>query len=200
MGTMAVPIAMAAMSSAASYASQASQQSSQDNLAAQGIMRQGQLNSQANQKVSDLTAKIAGSNPQAAIDAQKASYMKALQSVAPAQAAPGLPGASKKYQAAEGIAGSNVQNYGDTQAGLMARTDAPTIQRLGDQVQIGDTAGGLGLLQNTSANQNAVTQMGIKSVAPNPWLQAVSGLAGAAGNAYSKKAGWDSAAPPNVNT
>jgi hypothetical protein len=201
MGVVApfVPYIMAAASAGMQYKSQASQQNSQDNLAAQGIMRQGQLNSQANQKVSDLTAKLAGDNPQAAIDTQKASYMKALQSVAPVQAAPGLPGASKKYQAAAGTANSNVNDYGATQADIMARTDAPTLQRIGEQEQIGRTAGDLGLLQNTATGQDAVTQMGIKSVAPNPWLAAASSVASGASNAYAKKRGWDSAAPPSAN-
>lgn len=196
----AMPYIMAALSAAGTGATMVSQQDTlhkQDQIAAQGIMRQGQLNSQADQKVSDLTQKLAASNPQDAIDKQKASYMKALMSVAPAQAGanPTMPGASKKYANDVSNADANVQNYGTTQAGIMARTDAPTIQRLGEQEQIGSTAGDLGLIQNQSVGQQDVTKLGIQSTHSNPWVAAAAAAAQGVSAGYSKVHGWNSAAP-----
>jgi len=186
MGAAAPAIIMSVVGTGLSMANQQATQHQQDKIAAQGIMRQGQLNDQADQKVSALTKSLSESDPQQAIDSSKASYMKALMSAAPTQqgALPAVPGASKKYSAALAGANANVKQFGDTQSTIMAHTDAPTLQRMSEQIGIGRTAGDLGLLQNQSVGQNTATQYGVKSLHANPWIDAAAGLIQGGAQAY----------------
>jgi hypothetical protein len=188
---MIVPLVMSLAGTGMSMANQQETQHQQDKIAAEGIMRQGQLNDQSNQKVQALTKSISESDPQQQIDAQKATFTKALMSAAPdrAGANPVVPGASKKYSDALAKATGNVQQFGDTQSTLMAHADAPTLQRLQDQIHIGSTAGDLGLLQNQSVGQNAATQLGVKSIHPNPWIDAAGQAIRGAGQVYGSSAG-----------
>jgi hypothetical protein len=81
----------------------------------------------------------------------------------------------------------------------MARTDAPTLQRIGEQEQIGSTASDLGLLQNTSQGQEGVTKLGVQSVQSNPWLAAAAATANGVGSGYAKYKGWQAPGAPPVD-
>jgi hypothetical protein len=177
---------MSAAGSGASMVSQNNALQKQDQIAAQGIARQSAINKQASQQVSGLTKTVAADDPTAIAANLKAQYAAALQNNS-TDTEPGVSGSSKRYGEATTTANQNIGAYGGQQAGLDATVNAPTLQRLQDQEQIGSTAGNLGLLQNQSNNQEALTQTEIKSVAANPWLSAIGGVlkgAGAGVGAY----------------
>lgn len=171
---------MSAAGSGASMVSQNNQLQQQDQTAAAGIMRQGAINRQAQNQVSNLTQKIATSNPNAIAANLKAQYAAALQNNG-TNTEPSEPGGSKRYGQATATANANIGAYGGQQADIASRVNAPTLQRLGESEQIGATAGNLGGLQNQSNNQSALTKTEIESIGANPWLSAMGGVLKGAG-------------------
>lgn len=193
---------LSAAGSGAGMVASNNQLQKQDQIAAQGIARQSAINKQASGQVSDLTKKVAADDPTAIANNLKAQYAAALQNNS-TDTEPGVSGGSKRYSEATQKANANVGAYGGQQAGLDAQVNAPTLQRLGDQEQIGATAGNLGLLQNQSNNQEALTQTEVKSVAANPWLSAIGGVlkgAGAGVGAYGAATAATSANPNMLNS
>ena len=172
--------ATAAGSGASMYANnQALKQ--QDEIAAQGIARQAALQRQANQTVQQTVQKAAadeGQNLEQNRMLQQQQYAAALQRAAPVQqnSLQDVAGASKRY--AQGVVDARAANanYGNTAANLMARTDAPQLTQLGQQLTLGDAATKLGMLNDTSGNLANLTKLQANAVQPNPWLMAASGI------------------------
>jgi len=176
----------------------------QDSAAAAGIMAQNRLRAQAQQDVSTTIQKVAQDNS-ANISrnqtTQQQEYAAALQRAAPTQsgAITAQPGASKRYAADVATAQAGVAKYGSDLSASTAAIDAPQLTQMQTQQTLGDTATKLGLLSDTSANQNALTQMQVRAIQANPWMLAAgSAIQGAgqgyiAGNAGAPKkapAGW----------
>lgn len=166
----------------------------QDDIAAQGIRQQGLLQSQANAGVQKTIQKVgAGDAATEAANksAQTAQYLDALRRAAPVQdsSLSTTPGSSSRY--AKDVVDARASNsaFGANQADLMARTDAPQLTQLQNQQTIGDEATKLGLLADTSSNQNNLTKLKVGAVQTNPWLTATSALLGGVGSGLSTYAG-----------
>jgi len=174
--------------------SQNQQMRRQDNIAAQGIRDQAALQSQAQTGVQKTIQKVGANNAAneaANKAATQAQYLDALRRAAPVQdnAVQSTPGSSARY--AKGVVDAQAANkaFGANQAGLLARTDAPQLTQLQDQQTIGDAATKLGLLNDTSNNQNNLTKLQVGAVQQNPWLSAASQLLSGAGSGLSTYAG-----------
>lgn len=165
----------------------------QDNIAAQGIIKQAQLQKTGSNEVSALTNQVAQSNAktQAASAQQLKAYQDALQqgSGISASASPNVPGSSKAYKAEQGVAGTTASNYVNAIANSAATTEGTQLERVGEGEQMGQTATDLGMLQNQSNEQNYLTKLGIQSTQANPWLEGLGTLLQAGGAAYGATAG-----------
>jgi hypothetical protein len=166
----------------------------QDSQAAANIIKQGQINSKATNKVNELNANIAKSDPNAAEKQQTAAYLKALQQADPAQSGvnPAVKGASKRYDAATGAAKADVGNYARSTAQAMAATAAPQLQRIGEGNRIAGTASDLGLLNDQSNMQNGIFKTQLAGDTNDPYLSSLSGLLQGAGSGLSTYAGTKS--------
>lgn len=170
----------------------------QSDIAAAGIIKQGQLQKQGVADVNATTKTLAESNAntQAASDKQLAAYRAALQqsSGISQSAEPNVPGASKAYKAEQTNAGAGASSYVDALAKSAATTQGTSLERIGEGQAQADTATKLGLLANNSSEQNYLTKLQIQSTQANPWLESLSMLMKGAGAGLGAYAGFAGAA------
>ena len=161
----------------------------QNDDAAAGIIKQGQIQKSAEDTTAATTAKIASSTPAQQTATQLASFQKALQQSAPEQgsASPNVPGASKAYKATQATAGASAQDYLSKIAGSAAVTEGTQLERVQEGQVLGATATQLGGLQQQSNEQSYLTKLQIQSAQANPWVTALGSVlkgVGAAGSIY----------------
>lgn len=187
----AAAAALGAIGTGVNAYSQRQNMRNQDRQAAAAITAQGDLNKQASQKVTDLTGKIAASDPNAAQKQQMASYLQALTQANPTQsgANPAVPGGSKRFVEATANSKGDVANYARSTASALAATAAPQLQRINEGNQIAGTASDLGLLQDSSNAQSGILKTKLAGDAPNPWLSSLSEVLQGAGQGGSIYAG-----------
>lgn len=178
--------ALAAAGAATSSYATSQQLKKQDQIAAQGIIKQGQLQKQGNADVATTIGSVAKSNAktQAASNDQLAQYRAALQQGAgvSSSASPNVPGAGKAYKGAQATAGASANDYVGALAGSAATTQGTQLERVGENEQMGDTASKLGMLQGQAQNENYLTKLRVQSTQANPWLQGLGALMSAAGS------------------
>lgn len=169
------------------------QLSKQNDIAAAGIIKQGQMQKQGENEVSKLTGTVAQSNAktQDATNKQLDAYRSALQQGAgiSSSASPNVPGASKAYKAEQGVSGANASDYVQGLAKSAAVTNGTQLERVGENQQIGDTASNLGLLNQKSQEQNYLTKLQVQSTQANPWLMGLGTLLQGAGMGMGMGAG-----------
>jgi hypothetical protein len=166
----------------------------QDRDAAAGIMKQGELQRQANNNVQKGVIDTAKNNSASIArnqQSENAQYAAALARAKPTQDAAfnAQPGASARYTAGVNNAVASNNAFGSDLAKTTSITDAPALTQQQTEQQLGDTAGKLGILSDTSANQNTLTQNKIKGEQANPWLQALGATLNGAAAGYGGVAG-----------
>jgi hypothetical protein len=189
--------ALAAAGAATSGYAQSQQLKKQDSIAAQGIVKQGQLNNQANNDVKQNVATVAQSNAktQAASAAQLASYQKALQAgTAQTSAAdPNIAGSSKAYKAEQTQSKASAQDYVNAIANSAATTNGTQLERVGENQDMGQTAQNLSDLTRQSNEQSYVTKLQIQATKANPWLSGLGTALSTAGSVTGIGAGINAA-------
>lgn len=182
-----ISAALAAAGAATSGYAQSQQLKKQDEVAAQGIIKQGQIGQQAQADVGKNIKSASQSNADAsAKQAQQLSQFRSAlqqgQNVSNS-AAPSVPGASKAFTAAQGRAGTSANDYVQALANSAATTQGTQLERVGENEQLGDTASKLGLLSSQSQQEQALTKLKVQSTQANPWLKSLGLLLSAAGAA-----------------
>lgn len=184
--TVWISAALAAAGAATSAYASSQQLKKQDQIAAAGIIKQGQLQKQGEADVSNTIGQVAQSNAKTAAKSndQLAQYRAALQqgSGISGTASPNVPGSSKAYKAAQTTAGAGASDYVNKIATGAATTEGTQLERVGENEQMGDTAGKLGMLQGQAQNENYLTKLRVQSTQANPWLQGLGALMSAAGS------------------
>lgn len=160
----------------------------QDNQLAASTIKQGQINSQAENAVGKLNESIAKSNPDDAQKQQTAAYLAAA-NAAPSTN-PTVPGGSKRY--AQAVAGSkaDIANYARSTAGNAAAVAAPSLQRMGEGNQIADVASQLGRYNDQSASEQGILRTNLAGDQQNPWLASLSQVLQGAGSGASTYGGY----------
>ena len=153
----------------------------QDRAVSQGILQRMQATREQSTAIQQALADLRGSNAKEAVTQRTGDYLKALATAKPMGSQPAQVGAmSDAYRMAAGAADAASADQANTTAGLMAVTDAPGLQRMGEGNRIGLLAarlGEMGIAANDATNQSMLKARGIR---PNPWI----GLAAAALSAY----------------
>lgn len=146
-----------------------------DSEASAGIMRQAQLQREADAKIKDATKQITQSNPEDEKQAAASQYLQALQrnKQATAGATSAVAGASGRY--AEDVAASDADAAAKT--GELVKTqaaiDAPAYQRLKEGATTDNLVSQLGLINGQSSDVANLTKLKVDSTTENPWLQAL---------------------------
>jgi hypothetical protein len=193
-----ISAALSAAGSASQGYAQSQALSKQNDIAAAGIIKQGELQKQAENDVSQVTNKtVAQSNADTAAQTAKqlAAYHAALQqsSGISNSASQDVPGASKAYKAAQTQASGSAANYVNALADSAATTEGTQLERVNEGQQIAGTAGQLGLLNQQSNEQSYLTKLQINATKANPWLvgfgQLAQGLGAVGGGLAGSMAG-----------
>lgn len=173
-----IPYAVMALATAAQVQNQRSTLKKQDAQAAQGIRNQSAKQREADAVVDQQVQEISQST--AADERQEAlgSYMDTLRR-GRGMSESGLEGAigGDAFRADSAAAAQGVQQYGADNAALMARIDAPGMQRRNEAFGYGRTATDLSLLGRESAGQAFIDELRLRAIQKNPWVDAAAGVA-----------------------
>lgn len=185
-----VALALAAAAAGGQYYNATNTAKRQDNQAALGIQNQSRIQKQADAKVNDAVAKLADSNAADAKASRLDDYMNVLRrnrSTVEAGLTPNIGSDTFKTDAA--TAASDASSYADKTAGLMARMDAPGIQRQQEGFDYGNLATDIGLIGRESQGQSFLDQLKLGRIRRNAKIDLGSGLLMAGAGAAASGAG-----------
>ena len=156
----------------------------QDRAAADSILNQSRIQRQADQKVAGQVAELEGSNADAARATRLDDYMDTLRANRGGLRSGLTPSIGSSAFQGDSLAAADAveAGAGDT-AGLMARMDAPGMQRQGEAFGYGNLATDIGLIGRESQGQSFMDNLRMNSIRRNPWIDAGSQLAGGAAGA-----------------
>ena len=177
----AIGLALAAAAAGGQYYNTTKTAERQDNQAAIGIRNQSRIQKEADAKVNDAVARLADSNAAAAKASRLEDYMNVLRrnrSTTQAGLTPVIGSDTFKTDAA--TAANDASSYADKTAGLMARMDAPGIQRQSEGFDYGNLATDLGMIGRESQGQNFLDQLKLRNIRRNAKIDLASGLLSAA--------------------
>jgi hypothetical protein len=181
-----VGIAVATAIGTAWQADQVAQR--QDNIAAMNIQNQSRAEQSATAKVNEMLQQVSQSNPEDARRQRMDEYLATLaQGTQTGAINDGPGGFSDAYRQGVEQAEGALGTYGDTRAGLMARLDAPVIQRMNEGVLFDDTAAGIREIGRSANQDDFLARLRIDGTRANPWVQAGLQAAGAYGSAAAGK-------------
>lgn len=170
-----VPAVIAAVSAGATGAAQGQALKRQDREAAANILKQGQANREAGQRVNKTVQELKTSTPDDAAAQRREAYTAALRKAQPAAESAALPtfgGASMRFAEDVGAARSASAASGAEDADIMARLDAPGLQRQAEAQRAAGAASDISLTAGRAGGENALSRIRSAGIQPNPWLMA----------------------------
>lgn len=174
----AVPYIVMATATAAQVANSERTARKQDQQVAAGIQRQGRLQRQADERVNQQISDLEGSSSQQARAERQAQYMDTLrrnQASLEGGLTPGVGSETFRDDSARAVEG--VHDFAGQSAGLMARMDAPGMQRQDESFGYGRTATDLGMIGRESRGDAFLNELRLRAIRRNPWIDAASGVA-----------------------
>jgi hypothetical protein len=177
----------------------------QDNALAANIRNQGKSQATADSKIREMLTDLQGSNSQDEEKQRMDQYLNTLQMGAQANGInQGAGGFSDAYREDAAAAAAGLDKFGVNRAGLLARTDAPGLQRVNEGILFDTAANDIrGIGRN--ANQDAyLDNLRLQAIKPNPWLTAASEIGmsyagGMAGKGGSKTSGIGAVEPERID-
>lgn len=191
MGTEAIwiPLVTAAIGAGASAYQAKRVGDKQDSIAAAGIRRQSENQNKVNERLNRTLKATADSSPDAARQSANDSYLKAIQSqLASGTAGLARRGVSEQYDQLATGAAANADDYASTVAGLLARIDAGGLQRQNERNIASDFSYDISPIAGDIQGDEFLTNLALKRVRRNPYVDLAAGAASGAANAYGT--GW----------
>lgn len=186
----AVALALAAAAAGTQYYNTTQTAKRQDNSLADSIRHQSKIQKEGDQAVNATVDKIAASKSESAREQRLGDYLQVLRrnkATTTAGLEPAVGGAAFKADAAQ--AANDAAAYGDTNAGLMARMDAPGLQRQAEGFDYGRLGTDLGLVGRESQGQQFLDQIKLNAIRRNAKLDLAAGLMSAAAGGVAGSAG-----------
>lgn len=180
----AIALALAAAAAGGSYYNTQQTAHRQDQAAADAIRNQSKIQKQADTDVNNTVNKLAGSNSAAATAQRLNDYMTTLRrSRANTEAGLSPVIGSDTFKTDARTAANDVSGYAAKTANLMARIDAPTIQRQNEGFDYGKLSTDLGLVGRQSQGQSFLDQLRLNNIRRNAKIDLASGLLSAGAGA-----------------
>ena len=154
----------------------------QDQQAATGIRQQGVRQQAADAKVAEQVAALEGSSAADDRARRNDDYLAGLRrnrSGMQAGLTPSIGSAAFRQDSAR--AAEDVQTEAERTAGLMARIDAPAMQRQSEAFGYGNLATDIGLIGRQAAGDEFMNGLRLRSIRRNPWIDAAAQVSGAYG-------------------
>lgn len=193
MGTEAIwiPLVLSAVSAGASAKNAHDTAKRQDNEAAAGIAAQAGRQRQADSRVSEEVQALDASNPEAERAAATNDFLGQLRQARGDQYNTNAVGASSDEFSTDAKKGaSNVVDFGKKQAGTLARISAPGRQRTNEQVSFGRLGSDLGQIGRGAEGDAFLSQLRLRGISRNPWIDAASQLGQGAANGMASNTGY----------
>ncbi|EMF58889.1 hypothetical protein [Stenotrophomonas maltophilia] len=193
-----IPIAIALAGTAAQQAETQRVERKQDQETAQGLLSQSRRQQEADRRVNDEIAQLETSTADAARNDRLGQYMQQLQR-SRKQAVAGLesPIGGQAFQADSTAARAGSDSAAARTADLMARIEAPRLQRQDEAFDYGRLATDIDGLSREAAGQSFIDQMRLRNIRRRPGMDLLSGGLMAAGGAMAG-GGAGAAAAPNA--
>ena len=187
-------VGIAVVSTAANMYNQEQVAKRQDQNAAMQIRNQSAQQQKAESKIGDMLKQLQGSNSQDEEKQRMDQYLDTLQRGSQANGInQGVGGFSEAYRTDAAKAAAGLQDFGVNRAGLLARTDAPGLQRTGEGILFDNTATDIRGIGRDANQQQFLDNLALRAIKPNPWISAASELgmayAGSKAGGGGKKAG-----------
>lgn len=151
-----------------------------------GLRQQEARQAQADARLSDVLTDIEGSGPEAERTRLNDEYMQQLMRTRRQQTGslPTLATGSARHAADTEAARADVSNYGTRLADIMARVDAPHLQRRQEHQAINRGAVDVGQIANFAQGDDFLARLRASQIRPNPWVAALSSLGGRIGQLW----------------
>ena len=171
----------------------------QDNNLAMQIRNQSKEQQGAESKIRDMLQKLQGSSSKDEEQQRMDQYLNTLQMGAQANGInQGAGGFSDQYREDAAAAAAGLEKFGANRAGLLARTDAPGLQRENEGILFDDTVFGIKGHGRNADQQAYLDNLALQAIKPNPWLTAASELGMAYAGGIAGKGGKTAAQPMAV--
>ena len=196
MGTEAawVPAVLALAGTAASVYNTQRTAKKQDATAAAGIRKQAENQRANNARINQTLQFAQQSKPDEARQRANQQYLDVLQAKrATANAGLAPQGVSGTFDTEAKAASAGTQARVEDIAGLMARIDAPTIQRQQEQAVYGNLGMDLDRMTGSIRGDQFLNQLRLNSIRRNPWIDLAAGAAQGYASGYGASAGQGSA-------
>lgn len=149
----------------------------QDKEAASGILQQQALERKANSRVNQEIQKVKGSNPDAERATATNEYIAALRKAGLTTGGPALatPAGGVSGRFAQDVSSARASSGADARglAGILARIDAPNLQRTREATSRAGAASDLEELSRQAGATDFLTKLRTSAIQPNPLLSGV---------------------------
>ena len=170
-------VGIAVVSTAANMYNQEQVAKKQDQNAAMQIRNQSAQQQKAESKIGEMLKQLQGSNSKDEEKQRMDQYLTTLQQGAQAKGInQGVGGFSDAYRTDAAAAAAGLQDFGAQRAGLLARTDAPGLQRTGEGILFDNTAQDIRGIGRDANQQQFLDNLALQAIKPNPWITAASEL------------------------
>lgn len=170
-------IGIAVVSSAANMYNENQLAKKQDQNLAMQIRNQSAQQQKAESKIGDMLKQLQGSNSKDEEKQRMDQYLTTLQQGAQAKGInQGAGGFSDAYRTDAAAAAAGLQDFGAQRAGLLARTDAPGLQRTGEGILFDNTATDIRGIERDANQQAFLDNMALQNMRKNPWITAATEL------------------------
>ena len=170
-------VGIAVVSTAANMYNQEQVAKRQDQNAAMQIRNQSAQQQKAESKIGDMLKQLQGSNSQDEEKQRMDQYLTTLQQGAQANGInQGVGGFSDAYRTDAAAAAAGLEDFGAQRAGLLARTDAPGLQRTGEGILFDNTATDIRGIGRDANQQQFLDNLALNAIKPNPWISAAADL------------------------
>lgn len=178
-----IPLLLTAASAGTSYINTRNTAKAQDNQAATAIRNQSAKQRAADAKVNAEVSKLQGSSSADEKAKRMADYSAQLRRNKAVQSGGLAPAiGSQTFRDDAAAASDQVQSEGMATADLMARMDAPGMQRQGEAFGFGHLGTDIDMVRRESQGQSFIDDLRLRAIRRNPWLDLASGvMSGAAG-------------------
>lgn len=181
-----IPLMLTAAASGAQMYNTRRTEQKQDNQLAQSIRSRSREQQKADALVKGEVDKIAGSRSDDERAKSLDGYMQQLRTNRKGiegGLTPNVGGDTFRADAAS--AANEVQGGAQDRAGLMARIDAPTMQRQGEAFSQSRLGSDLDLEGRASRGQAYIDELRLRGIRRNPWIDAAAQMGSAAAGGYS---------------
>jgi hypothetical protein len=189
MGASAIPLVISALSAGAEMYNNRQVAKEQDTAAIQGIQAQAANQRKADETVNASVDQLGQSTPEAARAQATNDFLGQLRRNRAQSVTGGALGStSSRFNTDAAGAQKDIANFGEQNADLMGRINAPSLQREQEGVGMNRLSTDLGSIARNSAGDQFLTQLRMRSARPNPWVTAGAGLGTGAANGMATRA------------